>query len=494
MELRLLLWALAAATLLGCCPADSDGNGRPVIGVVAQRASGDAPSALLQPGAQFVSGSVAAWVEAAGARTVAIPYNLPEPELRGLFLQLSGAVFPGGTLAADDLNSTYMKTEARIMQWAEQVNAAGGNFPIFGLCQGFINLMALRGGKVVADLDSEGLVLPLELTAEAGDSRLLGRAPAVTAALSKKPGWTINMHTGGITLESFQRTASGYWKALSTNRDRRGTTFVSTVESKDFPFWATQWHPEKTIFEWDHPDIEAFGDSRVHQRDAVRAVQHLANVFVDAAARSNHSFDSRAAELDAVLANRSAVFTAASPWHDHPDRTIVTHGPRCNTSAPASFAADPTPGWWKTSGQTVSPRPQAPLTVGACASLCLARPTCAAFHVWQPCEQATCYLHLGARVEFIAHSGAASFHRAVAGEGDGRLPSVHGRNNSQLMPVPPMHWQSWASCTHCISPPPPHPPPLPPLRCLRLTVTPADTAVLGRTRSTRATTAPTKPT
>ena len=33
-------------------------------------------------GAQFVSGSVAAWVEAAGARTVAIPYNLPEPELR----------------------------------------------------------------------------------------------------------------------------------------------------------------------------------------------------------------------------------------------------------------------------------------------------------------------------------------------------------------------------------------------------------------------------
>ena len=30
------------------------------------------------------------------------------------------------------------------------------------------------------------------------------------------------------------------------------------MESKDFPFWATQWHPEKTIFEWDHPDIEAF--------------------------------------------------------------------------------------------------------------------------------------------------------------------------------------------------------------------------------------------
>ena len=32
---------------------------------------------------------------------------------------------------------------------------------------------------------------------------------------------------------------------------RKGVAFVSTVEGKTLPFYATQWHPEKVQFEWD---------------------------------------------------------------------------------------------------------------------------------------------------------------------------------------------------------------------------------------------------
>lgn len=38
---------------------------------------------------------------------------------------------------------------------------------------------------------------------------------------------------------------SEVFQILSTNEDRVGRTFVSTVEGKKCPFYGSQWHPEK---------------------------------------------------------------------------------------------------------------------------------------------------------------------------------------------------------------------------------------------------------
>ncbi len=45
----------------------------------------------------------------------------------------------------------------------------------------------------------------------------------------------------GTDNERFRST----WDILSTNEDRRGWTFVSSMESKKLPFYATQYHPER---------------------------------------------------------------------------------------------------------------------------------------------------------------------------------------------------------------------------------------------------------
>jgi gamma-glutamyl hydrolase len=45
----------------------------------------------------------------------------------------------------------------------------------------------------------------------------------------------------GTDNERFRST----WDILSTNEDRRGWTFVSSMESKKHPFYATQYHPER---------------------------------------------------------------------------------------------------------------------------------------------------------------------------------------------------------------------------------------------------------
>lgn len=34
---------------------------------------------------------------------------------------------------------------------------------------------------------------------------------------------------------------------LSVNDDKKGRTFVSTIEGKKLPFYGVQWHPEKAM-------------------------------------------------------------------------------------------------------------------------------------------------------------------------------------------------------------------------------------------------------
>ena len=41
-----------------------------------------------------------------------------------------------------------------------------------------------------------------------------------------------------------------FWRPLSTNIDEDGLEFISTLEAKTYPFYATQFHPEKNTFEW----------------------------------------------------------------------------------------------------------------------------------------------------------------------------------------------------------------------------------------------------
>ena len=37
-----------------------------------------------------------------------------------------------------------------------------------------------------------------------------------------------------------------FWKVLSTNNDEEGLEFISTMEAIDYPFFGTQFHPEKS--------------------------------------------------------------------------------------------------------------------------------------------------------------------------------------------------------------------------------------------------------
>ena len=38
----------------------------------------------------------------------------------------------------------------------------------------------------------------------------------------------------------------GFFKIVSTSKDRKNRKFVSTIEGRHYPFYGVQWHPERS--------------------------------------------------------------------------------------------------------------------------------------------------------------------------------------------------------------------------------------------------------
>ena len=91
------------------------------------------------------------------------------------------------------------------------------------------------------------LMLPLDITREGLKSRLLSNAPKQYVEYLQNTKCTLNNHRMGLSPKDFKRSKMlhRFYKIISTNKDRKGKEFVSTIEARDFPFYGVQWHPER---------------------------------------------------------------------------------------------------------------------------------------------------------------------------------------------------------------------------------------------------------
>lgn len=114
------------------------------------------------------------------------------------------------------------------------------------------------------------------------------------------------------------------FKILATAKDRKGVKYVSTAEHKVYPFFATQWHPEKPPFEFGMNEIP-------HTLDAIRVAQHLANIFIETSRQSKHHFESPEEELEDLIYNYPVYFTLKDSIfdgsYDGPDITYFFDRP-----------------------------------------------------------------------------------------------------------------------------------------------------------------------
>jgi len=198
-----------------------------------------------------------------------------------------------------------MVAAAAVLAAARRKNAAGVFFPVHGTCQGFqvLALLGAANASVLSygALDAEDLALPLDVSWDGHHaSRLLAAdgAPADVVATLMGENATLNLHRDGVLVSSWQASAAlgEAYILVSSNFDRAGRAFVSTLESWALPVTGTQWHPERALFEWRDNGAD-------HSGAAVAANYYVATFFVADARRNTQNF------TDAALLARYSTYS-----------------------------------------------------------------------------------------------------------------------------------------------------------------------------------------
>lgn len=245
---------------------------------------------------------------------------MPEATLSKLFSSVNGILFTGGdnTLLPD---TQYYKTAKTLYDWAKEANDKGGDrcsflliilgdfFPLWGTCQGFqlLSILAAQDQSVLLHnyYDSYNYSIPIVLTPHAASSRLFNALSPSTVKTLTTQNVTENLHHNGVLPETYTTNANlaKIFNLLSVNTDRKGTPFGSTMEGQEYPFYATQWHPERNQFDW------GLDEGLNKTPEAISAMQDLANFFVSETRKNYHHFPTAAAEQANLIYQWSPTYT-----------------------------------------------------------------------------------------------------------------------------------------------------------------------------------------
>jgi len=243
----------------------------------------------------YIGASYLNWVQSAGGRAIAIPQNADNATIDALFPKLNGVLLTGGS-------DIYLKPDSvkRLFELTMKANEEGDVFPLWASCLGFEMLVTifstddsqLESPILYKNYTSENLPLPLELTKHAKHSKVF--SDSKLRDWSSTQSITMNNHENGVTPENFEndKRLSKLFTVLSTNVDRDGQPFVSTVEAKNYPIVGTQWHAEKNMFEYNivdnGTDVPVYDIP--HTMEAVTFSFEMAMYFVGLARLSSHVF------------------------------------------------------------------------------------------------------------------------------------------------------------------------------------------------------------
>jgi len=273
-------------------------NKRPIIGVLDQDFVDGSKRT-------FIAASYVRWVECAGARVVPLFYEQwGENEMLSMLKNLNGVLLPGGGVS---MTGRYYDMLQVIFNFAKQMNDNGIYYPIWGSCLGSRELLCLVANdtSIIDTLDNMDMNLALELTSAADKSKLFGNMPDDLKKMAINEELNYNTNPYALTPKHFNNIPKlvDFFDVLSTNDDRGGFSYITFFEAKNYPFYGTQFHPEKIQFEW------ATNQVVDHGTDAVAYNFWLANFFVSECRKNDNCFADEDSEKKALIYQYDTTYT-----------------------------------------------------------------------------------------------------------------------------------------------------------------------------------------
>jgi gamma-glutamyl hydrolase len=208
----------------------------------------------------YLANSYVKWIEMSGARVVPIKFNWSVQKINSVLKQVNGVVFPGGDVDRD-LKKDFLKYLQALKQIYNYAKTHK-NFSIWATCLGFEFLVMIPHHSVddiyngyekkefIDNVDARHHQVPLILTNKSMFNKMFFNEFSKDDIKYFKNDCIYMNHGYGflLTNEHIEKYKKNF-TILSTNKDKKGKEYISTVQSKDYPIFGTQWHPEKILFE-----------------------------------------------------------------------------------------------------------------------------------------------------------------------------------------------------------------------------------------------------
>ncbi len=219
-------------------------------------------------------------------------YSTPE-EMRAMLKKVNGLCLPGGhtniwnTVGSRKEESDYTKAGRKLIDLAIEINKAGDYFPVLGICLGIELMAACVGGDIgiVETCDKcANYCATLDYTKEADESRIMKALTADQRARLHSVPLSFNYHSFKIDHAKFLASPklNDFFRVVSTSPAEDGSfSFVSTIEGREYPFYAFQHHPEWSFHDFYFPRVNV-----VHSAETI-GIGRAIGQFVRAEALKN---------------------------------------------------------------------------------------------------------------------------------------------------------------------------------------------------------------
>ncbi|CAG9313950.1 unnamed protein product [Blepharisma stoltei] len=274
-------------------------NTRPVIGILSL------PIHPYEPwnttANTYIAASYVKFVEMGGARVVPLRVDQSFEELNFLFSRLNGILFTGGgaNVWTNDSIPTwtpdYTEKACYLYRLVKEANDNGNYYPLWGTCLGFEAIQVCENNEfeTLGNFNGEPpYTQSHDFTPKAKWSYLfngIGRKYGeIIRKIMTDRKTSLLSHSHGVSPSMYQgeNNLTATFNMLSTMLDKSGNRFVGIIEGKKYPIFATQFHPEKNIYEWD-PQVP-----QPHDFYSVKVSTYFADFLVSEARRNNNSFES----------------------------------------------------------------------------------------------------------------------------------------------------------------------------------------------------------
>jgi gamma-glutamyl hydrolase len=236
-------------------------------------------------GDSYISESHIGWLKRNGMKVVEIPFTTEKHKL--WMARVNGLYFPsGGAFAVTQ--DTYYNACKKFFKLAMEENDKGNYFPIWGGCMGMQQMMIIAEGsdnlKLLQRFDSYKNLMTKEILTEQGRrSKMIQNLPPNFVNYLTRGKHSLNNHKMGLTPAFFKKhkALDGFFRIVTTSKDRKNRKFVSIIEARHYPFYGVQWHPERDYIEMAPLGKFLKNELRKHRKKAHGTRRRLYSKVID---------------------------------------------------------------------------------------------------------------------------------------------------------------------------------------------------------------------